>query len=87
MKLTPTEQRLMRVLALAEGRWVSQDHLIRSVWPHFYQGGSLNDDSMPHTLRVNICRLRKKLSATSSSIENDYGRGCYRLVGAQQAVA
>ena len=70
LKLTPTEFSLLKVLAEHAGRIVTQNQIVKSVWP-----GQASDPS--EGLRVHINHLRKKLGA-SLRILNDPGIG-YRL--------
>lgn len=71
VKLTPTEFALIKVLAEHAGRIVTQNQIIRQVWP-----GQQTDQS--EGLRVHINHLRKKLGETGPRIVNEPGIG-YRL--------
>lgn len=78
--LTPTEQRLFRMLTLAGGELVSLNSLLRAGW-----GSEMEmDETTPHLIHVNIQRLRKKLAASDWRIENHVGVG-YRLVRVERA--
>lgn len=63
--LTPTEYRLLALLAQHAGRVVTQDRLLEQVWGTAYVGEG-------HMLQVNINRLRHKL-------EPDPAHPCYLL--------
>jgi two-component system KDP operon response regulator KdpE len=71
LKLTPTEFSLLKTLAIHAGRVVTQNQIIRSVWP-----GQNSDPG--EGLRVHINHLRKKLGDQSVRIINEPGIG-YRL--------
>jgi two-component system KDP operon response regulator KdpE len=77
--LTPTEYELLRELAQAQGRLLTQRTLLARVW-----GAEYVDDA--HILRTFIHQLRTKLGAVSpgaaAMIVNDPGVG-YRLVAPQ----
>jgi len=60
IKLTPTEYDLLRVLAINEGKVVTQRQLLQQVW------GEQHDSSGNHYIRVYIGHLRKKLEADST---------------------
>jgi len=72
VKLTPTEFALIKVLAEHAGRIVTQNQIIRQVWP-----GQQTDQS--EGLRVHINHLRKKIGSSGPQIINEPGIG-YRLV-------
>ncbi|MDZ4257601.1 MAG: response regulator [Gemmatimonadales bacterium] len=57
--LTPTEYRLLSVLALHHGRVVTHQHLLREVW-----GADAGGDA--HYLRVYMGQLRRKLEADTT---------------------
>jgi two-component system KDP operon response regulator KdpE len=57
--LTPTEYRLLSVLALHVGRVVTHHHLLREVW-----GADANGDA--HYLRVYMGQLRRKLEVDTT---------------------
>jgi two-component system KDP operon response regulator KdpE len=71
VKLTPTEFALIKVLAEHAGRIVTQNQIIRLVWP-----GQQTDQS--EGLRVHINHLRKKMGTLGPQIINEPGIG-YRL--------
>jgi len=71
LKLTPTEFALLKVLTEHAGRIVTQNQIVRQVWP-----GQSSDAS--EGLRVHINHLRKKLGDRAVSIVNEPGIG-YRL--------
>jgi two-component system, OmpR family, KDP operon response regulator KdpE len=74
LRLTPTEFDLLKALAVADGRPLTHQMLLRTVWGPGYA------DEM-HLLRVNMGRLRDKLEAEGvdrSAIETLTGVG-YRL--------
>jgi len=71
VKLTPTEFALLKVLAEHSGRIVTQNQIVKQVWP-----GQSSDPS--EGLRVHINHLRKKLGETGPRIVNEPGIG-YRL--------
>jgi DNA-binding response OmpR family regulator len=73
--LTPTEMRLLRHLLLNNGRTVSRESLLNSIWGYDYEGES-------NPLDVYIRRLRKKIEREPSRpaiIQTVRGAG-YRLV-------
>lgn len=73
--LTPTEWRIVEVLARAEGRLVRQATLLREVWGPSYERET-------HYLRVYLAQLRRKLeddSARPQMLLTDPGLG-YRLL-------
>jgi two-component system KDP operon response regulator KdpE len=57
--LTPTEYRLLSVLALHEGRVVTHQQLLRDVW-----GADASGDA--HYLRVYMGQLRRKLEVNTT---------------------
>jgi two-component system KDP operon response regulator KdpE len=71
LKLTPTEFELLKALAAHAGRIVTQNQIIRQVWP-----GQVSDPG--EGLRVHINHLRKKLGDRGVRILNEPGVG-YRL--------
>jgi two-component system KDP operon response regulator KdpE len=71
LRLTPTEFALLKALAEHAGRIVTQNQLIRLVWP-----GQASASS--EGLRVHINHVRKKLVAAAVRIVNEPGIG-YRL--------
>ena len=71
LKLTPTEFALLKVLTEHAGRIVTQNQIVKQVWP-----GQSSDAS--EGLRVHINHLRKKLGDRGVSIVNEPGIG-YRL--------
>lgn len=71
LKLTPTEFALLRVLTEHAGRIVTQNQIVKQVWP-----GQSSDPS--EGLRVHINHLRKKLGDRGIRIVNEPGIG-YRL--------
>ncbi len=71
LKLTPTEFELLKALAANAGRIVTQNQIIRQVWP-----GQVSDPG--EGLRVHINHLRKKLGDRGVRILNEPGIG-YRL--------
>lgn len=72
MDLSPTEQRLLEVLARGHGRLVTKEEVLAKVWGH------LGGDS--RTVDVHVFRLRRKLSDAGArvSIRTVRGRG-YRM--------
>ena len=52
--LSPTEYRILCLLAVNAGKVLTQDHLLAEVWGTEHNGHA-------HTLRVAVARLRKKL--------------------------
>lgn len=71
LKLTPTEFALLKVLIEHAGRIVTQNQIVKQVWP-----GQASDPS--EGLRVHITHLRKKLGDRGVRIVNEPGIG-YRL--------
>lgn len=71
LKLTPTEFALLKVLTEHTGRIVTQNQIVKQVWP-----GQSSDPS--EGLRVHINHLRKKLGDRGIRIVNEPGIG-YRL--------
>ena len=71
LKLTPTEFALLKVLTEHAGRIVTQNQIVKQVWP-----GQSSDPS--EGLRVHINHLRKKLGDRGIRIVNEPGIG-YRL--------
>lgn len=71
LHLTPMEFAILKSLAEHAGRIVTQNQIIRQVWP-----GQVTDAS--EGLRVHINRLRKKLGQEGPAIVNEPGIG-YRL--------
>jgi DNA-binding response OmpR family regulator len=69
--LTPLEFELMRYLIQNEGKAISRDELLNSVWGYEYTGGSNVVDGM-------VRSLRKKLGDYSDCIETVSGLG-YKL--------
>ncbi len=76
LKLTPTEFALLKALAEHAGRIVTQNQIIRQVWP-----GQASDQS--EGLRVHINHLRKKLGETGPRIVNEPRIG-YRLESSEE---
>lgn len=60
VRLTPTEYRLLALLASNAGRVVTQDHLLHAVWGPEYSGET-------HILQVAVARLRKKIGDEAAS--------------------
>jgi len=76
IKLTPTEYDLLRVLAINEGKVVTQRQLLQRVW------GDQHHSTDNHYIRVYIGHLRKKLEEDSAQprwIITEPGVG-YRLL-------
>ncbi len=71
LKLTPTEFSLLKILAIHAGRVVTQNQIVKNVWP------GQNSDAA-EGLRVHINHLRKKLGDLGVRIINEPGIG-YRL--------
>lgn len=71
LKLTPTEFALLKILAEHAGRVVTQNQIVKHVWP-----GQQSDPS--EGLRVHVNHLRKKLGERGVRIINEPGIG-YRL--------
>ena len=71
LKLTPTEFSLLKILAEHSGRVVTQNQIVKHVWP-----GQNSDPG--EGLRVHINHLRKKLGDRGVRIINEPGIG-YRL--------
>lgn len=71
LKLTPTEFSLLKILAEHSGRVVTQNQIVKHVWP-----GQNSDPG--EGLRVHINHLRKKLGDKGVRIINEPGIG-YRL--------
>jgi two-component system, OmpR family, KDP operon response regulator KdpE len=71
LKLTPTEFSLLKILAEHSGRVVTQNQIVKHVWP-----GQNSDPG--EGLRVHINHLRKKLGDMGVRIINEPGIG-YRL--------
>jgi DNA-binding response OmpR family regulator len=69
--LTPLEFELIRYLIQNEGKAISRDELLNSVWGYEYTGGSNVVDGM-------VRSLRKKLGDYSACIESVSGVG-YKL--------
>ncbi len=70
--LTPIEYELLKVLAVHEGKVLTDKMLLEAVW-----GGQYGAD--PHYLHVYASRLRKKLGAASHYLITEPGVG-YRLL-------
>lgn len=58
--LTPTEYRILCLLARNAGKAITQDHLLSEVWGHEYCGDT-------HILQVAVARLRKKIGEDASN--------------------
>jgi two-component system KDP operon response regulator KdpE len=71
LKLTPTEFSLLKILAEYAGRVVTQNQIVKHVWP-----GQNSDPG--EGLRVHINHLRKKLGDRGVRVINEPGIG-YRL--------
>lgn len=71
LKLTPTEFSLLKILAIHSGRVVTQNQIVKHVWP-----GQNSDPG--EGLRVHINHLRRKLGDRGVRIINEPGIG-YRL--------
>ncbi|MDB6069524.1 MAG: kdpE [Verrucomicrobiales bacterium] len=72
LKLSPIEYQLLKLLAQNHGKVVTQKHILQEVW-----GPKATDQAQ--YLRVYIGHLRKKLTDSGVSIQNEPGIG-YRLV-------
>jgi DNA-binding response OmpR family regulator len=57
--LTPTETKILYILLQNAGQIVTNDFLLRRVWP--------NEEVFEDALRVHIARLRKKIEETPAS--------------------
>jgi two-component system KDP operon response regulator KdpE len=58
--LTPTEYRILCLLARNAGKAITQDHLLSEVWGQEYCGDT-------HILQVAVARLRKKIGEDAGS--------------------
>ncbi|TDU70639.1 two-component system KDP operon response regulator KdpE [Prosthecobacter fusiformis] len=74
IKLTPTEYALMKAMARHPGKIITQQALIKTVWP------GLNADQTA-SLRVHVNHLRSKIGS-EVEIRNEPGIG-YRLLSAE----
>lgn len=74
LRLTPTEFRIVAVLALHLGRTVNGEALVRDAWGEEYLA-TTTAVSVDHILRVNLSRLRTKLGAARELIETWPGFG------------
>lgn len=75
-KLTPTEFRILSVLALRAGRVVPHATTLAEVWgPEYVPGASGLVNLECHLLRVNVARLRAKLGAARPLLETRPGVG------------
>ncbi|MDR3515690.1 MAG: response regulator transcription factor [Azospirillaceae bacterium] len=75
LRLSHREHAIFQVLALNAGRVVSKEHIYGTVY------GLSDSDPMEKVIDVYICKLRKKIAATTGCaryIETIYGRG-YKL--------
>lgn len=61
LSLTPTETKILFILMRNAGRTVTNDFLLRRIWPL--------DDIFEDTLRVHIHRLRQKIESKSSDVK------------------
>ena len=68
LKLTPTELKILAVLARNIGGLVSREAILHEVW-----GAACWDEY--HVLRVNIARIRAKLGAAAPLLETRIQRG------------
>lgn len=79
ISLTPTETRIVTLLAARIGVVVSPEEMIRRVWGSEYlperRNGWLNKSGVAHLLRVNMCRLRQKLGPARHLIKTHAGLG------------
>lgn len=73
LRLTPTEYRLLLVLAERRGRVQSRDQLLEAVW-------DLKEDVTTRTVDMHVQRLRSKLGPHADYIETVRGFG-YRFRG------
>jgi DNA-binding winged helix-turn-helix (wHTH) protein len=80
---TPTEARILRVLHLADGRWVPHALVVRKVWGDLEVTDPDLYAAAPHRLRVNVSRIRRKLNSSGWHIENR--PGWYRAVPVVEA--
>jgi two-component system KDP operon response regulator KdpE len=72
LKLTPIEFNLLKILAENHGRIVTQNQILRRVWPGQTATAS-------EVLRVHIANIRRKLGKGPPCILNEPGIG-YRLI-------
>lgn len=94
-RLTWTEERLLHALWAADGGWTHISDLLRAGWQQWYRGG-VPRTFEAHLVRVNICRLRKKLQGSAWQIDSGITGheplaraqrqyvGCYRLTTTKQ---
>jgi two-component system phosphate regulon response regulator PhoB len=75
LDLTPTEYRLLLILAERRGRVQARSHLLETVW-------EAAPDIQTRTVDMHVQRLRSKLGAAGELIETVRGFG-YRLRAAQ----
>lgn len=78
VQLTPTETKLLYILMRNAGRIVTNDFLLRRVWPH--------DDAYEDRLHTHIYRLRRKVEESPKDpvyILSEWGTG-YRFVARKQ---
>lgn len=81
--LEPQQALLVRAIAMrtAMGAYASSDNLSDAAWPDV----DSTPDSFQTQLRVQMCKLRKKLKALRVGIDNKHGSG-YRLVPLNEPV-
>ncbi len=81
--LTPTETRIVTLLASRLGIVVSHDEMIRRVWGAEYlperHSGYSRPSGISHLLRVNMFRIRQKLGTARGLIETRSGIGYVML--------
>ena len=75
VELTPTEYKLLLLLAERRGRVQARQHLLETVW-------EAAPDIQTRTVDMHVQRLRTKLRAAGTLIETVRGFG-YRLKAAQ----
>lgn len=70
VKLTPTETKLLSLLMHHAGRTITNEYLLRRVWP--------NEEAFEDRLHTHIYRLRKKIEENHKApnyIVSDWGKG------------
>lgn len=68
-KLTPTETRMLVILARTPGQPVAYDDMIRELWPDSPKPAAL------HAFRVNLCRMRAKIDPLSQHVRTEVWSG------------
>ena len=74
MDLTKTQWKLLKLLLLARGEWISRDQFMDALY------GDREDPPLDGVIWIHMHLLRRKLAGTRVRIETFHGVGAHRAV-------